>query len=204
MGDYINNKLDSSEYEILDISDKEKIELVSYSEMDFDRLDLLDELSIKKESVNLEELNKKKKPVFLYVLLVLVLLLAGAFIYLHYHPELLTVKLNKLDCTSNGYDKKLELNYDSKISILFDKNNKLRSSERIDDYKFITKEDYDDFKDNDKELEYFKIDAFYKYIDEELVLRIIIKDDLIIDDYDDVLKYYKNEGYSCIEGNYYE
>ena len=56
-------------------------------------------MSIPKETVIVEEEVTTKKPVFLYILLVICLLFLGGIIYLHYNPDILEVKLKKLDCT---------------------------------------------------------------------------------------------------------
>lgn len=201
--DYMNNTIDGNEYEILDISNMGKIELVSYSEEDFEGLEVLDKMSIKRENVAIEE-EQQKKPVFLYFLLVFLLLLLGGITYVYMNPSILDVDLKQLNCTMSGYEKKVELPYSSELLIKFDKKDELVSINRVDTYKFSDIEDYQEFKDNNKESSYFEIDGSYKYDDENLELKLIYDDNLIINNYDEVYNYLKSKGFSCVEGIYHE
>ena len=93
---YMSGSLDTQEFEMIDISAFEKIELVAYNDMDFENLELLDQISIKKaETVNVEE-NKKKKTVFLYFLLILLIAISGGLTYLYFNPDAFEVKLKML------------------------------------------------------------------------------------------------------------
>ena len=204
VNDYLNNVLDPNEYEIIDISGMEKIELVSYSEEDFTGLEQLDQMAIKRENVVIDEEPKNKKPVLLYVLLVVFILLLGGVTYLYLNPSILDVNLKELNCTMDGYDKKLEMDYKSNVLVRFDRDDKLVSVDREDTYKFTERETYQDFKDNNKESVYFGNGDSYKYDDNSLELKLISSDKLIIDEYEEVSKYFKNKGYSCIEGIYHE
>ena len=203
VNDYLNNIIDPNEYEIIDISNINKVELVSSTPVDFDRLTDLDNLSIPK--INAAETETVgKKPVFLIFLLIIFILLLGGVIYLHYNPDILSIKLNKLDCTKEAYDKKVDLPYSSDIELRFDRHNELQSIDKIDTYTFNNLEAYNDFKDNNKESTYFDITGGYKYDDNEMTLKLIYKDKMIIYKYDEILRYMKKEGYSCIEGVYDE
>ena len=204
VNDYLNNSVDPNEYEILALGNINKIELVSSTEVDFNRLLELDNLSIPKETVAMEEVVTNKKPVILYILLFVCLLFLGGIIYLHYNPDILEVKLKKLDCTMEGYDKKIDLPYKSEVSIKFNRNDELETMEKIDLYTFKDEETYLDFKDNNKESVYFDDNGTYKYDDDTLTLRLIYDNKLIIYQYDEIKRYMKKEGYSCIEGEYNE
>ena len=200
---YLENNLNTQEYEIIDISNISKVELVSYSEMEFDKLNELDALSIKRE-IQTETEDNNKKHSFLYFLLFVMLLLLGAIIYVHFNPDVLKVKLKTINCTMDSYNHKIELKYKSNVDITFNKDEKLRKIDKIDIYTFTNRDMYNDFKDNNKQNEYFNITGGYKYNDELLELRIIHEENLIIDSYQEVLEYFKKEGYSCIEDVYYE
>ncbi len=204
VNDYLNNCVNPSEYEILDLGNINKIELVSSTEVDFNRLIELDNMSIPKETVIVEEEVTTKKPVFLYILLVICLLFLGGIIYLHYNPDILEVKLKKLDCTMEGYDKKIDLPYQSEVTIKFDRNDELDTMNKIDTYTFKDEETYHDFKDNNKESVNFDDTGTYKYDDDTLTLKLIYDNKLIIYQYDEIKRYMKKEGYSCIEGEYNE
>ena len=201
VNDYLNNTIDQNEYEIIDISNISKIELVSNTAVDFDRLIELDNLSIPKAKVA-EETATTKKPTFLIFLLIIFILLLGAVIYLHYNPNILDKKLNKLECTKEAYDKKIDLPYDSIAELRFDSDNELDSMDKIDTYTFNDIEAYNEFKDNHLESSYFDISGGYKYNDDDMTLKLIYKDKMVLYEYDEILRYMKKEGYSCIEGVY--
>ena len=80
---YLTNTLDPKEYQIIDISNIEKAELVSYKEKDFDKLNELDKLSIMRIEENPEETTSNKKNIFLYFLLIIMIILLGGVTYLY-------------------------------------------------------------------------------------------------------------------------
>lgn len=202
--EYIDGKIDDSEYEILDISKMEKIELVSYSEMDSDQLNKLEEISLKKDNANDIENDKKKKPVFLYVLLIILILLLVGITYLYLRPDDFVIMNKKLTCEKDRYNQEIEMNYQENREILFDRNDKVKKIEVQDKYIFDDVDLYNEFKDNELEKNYFKIDGTFKYIDESLELKIIYQEESIIDNYEEMKDYLKGEEYSCIEGTYEE
>ena len=202
--DLMNNQIDPAEYEIIDISNMDKIELVSSSEEDFTGLNQLDAMTIKREAAQVVvEEPKKKKPVILYILLVFFILLLGGLTYFYLNPNMFEVELKQLDCTMTGYDKEVALSYKSNAIAKFNRYDEIASYSRVDIYKFKTEEEYNEFKDNKKEEEYFK-DMKYEYNDSNLELKIIYDDNFVIFAYDEVAKYLKSKGFSCIEGIYYE
>lgn len=204
INDYINNKVEENEYQIIDISNMEKIELVSYNDMDFENLLILDKMSIKKKNDVLEENVKRGKPIILYILVLIIIGMVGWLTYSYFNPDAFKVELKKLDCTMSNYNKQVELNYESNIIVKFNKDNKFSSMEKIDIYKFNNEEEYSLFRENNRENELSTTNGGYKYDDDKLELRIISNDNLIIENYDEVFQYLKSEGYSCIEGIYNE
>lgn len=200
---YINNNVDSNEYEIIDISNMEKIELVSYNDMNFDNLLLLDSISIKRENISVEEI-KRSKPIVLYLLIFIIIGMIGYLVFLYFNPNAFKDNLKQLDCNMNSFNKLVELNYESNIVVKFNNDDKFKSMQKIDIYKFDNEEDYLLFKDNNKQDILSTSNGGYKYDDDNYELRIISNDNLIIDAYNEVYDYLKNEGYSCIEGIYNE
>ena len=204
ISDYLNNKVDSNEFEIIDLSNMEKVELVSYNTMDFDKLDVLNNMSIKRiSSSESEGTINSKKPVFGYILLFILLLFGGALTYLYFNPNVLDVKLRELNCTMSDIDKKIDADYDSNIVIRFDKDDKLNSEKTTITYKF-NEEDYLKFKENEEYKTLLEKDDGYKFDDENYKFIIMRDEKLVIQNYDEVLEYLNNLGYSCIEEEYYE
>lgn len=203
ISNYMNGSIDINEYQIIDISNMEKIELVSFNNIDFEYLQKLDEMSIQRKKIEAVE-EKRSKPIILYFLVLVIIGMSGWLVFSYFNPDYFKVDLKKIDCTMNNYNKKVELNYESNISVKFNEENKFSSMERVDIYKFDNIDDYSLFKENNKESELSTSNGGYKYDDDNLELRIISNDNLIIENYDEVYQYLKSEGYSCIEGIYNE
>lgn len=197
--EYENDKVEN--FKILDISNIQKVELVSYSEMEYDKLEILDNKSIVRE-INTGDEEKEKKSIFLYVLLVLLILFAIGLTVLYFKPELFTIKYKELVCTNNLYDNDIMLNYDIEKEVKFDKDDKVDMIDVVRIYTFLDSNRYYEFKDNNQHLEYFSNGEGYKYIDESLQFRVMYKENSVIDDYDEMLTYLKREGFSCIESEY--
>lgn len=200
---YLDNKIDESEYEIIDISNISKIELVSYGQEDFDKLADLDKLSIKRV-VNNEEVDNKKGYGMLYFIIMVLILLLGGITYLYFNPDLFDVELKQLNCSKEGFNETVELNYTSEAELKFNRKDEIDTFNKIDTYTFNNEEDYLNFKDNNEESKYFNISGAYKYNDNKLELKLIYTDKLVIYKYDEVLKYLENNGYTCVEGTYNE
>lgn len=202
--EYMQHRVNANEYQIMDISSINKVVLVSYSEMNFDKLSELDALSIKKEEPKEILQEKEKKPIFLYLVLIVLILLLIGITYFYINPEVFQVKYKSLECTQEKYNDDLMMEYVEKRTVSFDKKDKIDKIEVIDIYTFLDEEEYVLFRDNEKQNEYFKVDGTFKYNDNSLELRIIYQDSSIIDSYDEIKGYFEKEGYDCIEGYYYE
>lgn len=200
---YLDNKIDELEYEIIDISNISKIELVSYGQEDFDKLADLDKLSIKRV-VNNEEADNKKGYGMLYFIIMVLILLLGGITYLYFNPDLFDVELKQLNCYKEGFNEIVELNYTSEAELKFNRKDEIDTFNKIDTYKFNNEEDYLNFKGNNEESKYFNINGAYKYNDNKLELKLIYTDKLVIYKYDEVLKYLENNRYTCVEGTYNE
>lgn len=197
--EYVTEKLD--DFSILDIDKIEKVELVSYSEMDYDNLELLEQKSIPRVENN-GDVNVSKKPVFLYLLLVILVLFLVGLTIIYFYPDLLVVKYKQLVCNNNLYDKELMLYYDMEYDIKFDKEDRVLSIDVNEIYNFLDSNEYYDFKDNNRYEEYFNNGEAYKFIDDGLKFKVMYQETSIIDDYDEMLGYLKREGFSCIEKEY--
>ena len=114
------------------------------------------------------------------------------------------VDLKELDCTMDDYDKKLELKYQSSAVVRFDSKDQLVTFDKKDIYKFDSIDEYQVFKDNNKEKEYFGSVGDYKYDDNSLELSLTYSEHLPIVNYEEVYNYLKSKGFSCVEGIYHE
>ena len=200
LNEYENDKVVN--YKILDITKIEKVEIVSYNEMDYSKLQLLDDKSIVKEIKQEEVVVKNKEPIFLYILLVILILFAIGLTLLYFKPELFGGRNKRLFCTNNLYDNEIKISYDIEKDIKFNSNDKIDSIDIVRSYTFLDSDSYYEFKNNDKHLEYFNNGEGYKYIDEGLQFRVFYQESTVIDDYEEMLMYLNREGFSCIESGY--
>ena len=198
--EYLSDKLD--EYKILDMDKVEKVELVSYNEMEYDKIDILDSKSISR--VKVEDEVVEKKPVLVYLLILVLLLFGIGITVLYFMPDLFTIKYKGLDCTNNIYDNEIGLNYDIDKDIRFDKDDKVSSISVVRTYTFLDSNSYYEFKDNNTQNIYFNNGEGYKYIDDELKFRLFYEEESVIDDYEEMLVYLNREGFSCVEREYEE
>lgn len=197
--EYTSDKV--KDFSILDIDKIEKVELVSYSQMDYDKLQELEDKSIAKVAqVNTEVVGKK--PVFLYILISLLVILAISLTVLYLYPSLFSIKYKELVCSSHVYDNRMLLYYDIDKDIKFDKDDTVESIDVVKTYTFLDSDAYYTFKNEDKQFEYFRNAESYKYIDDGLRLKIFLKEDSVIDDYNEMLTYLNREGFKCVEKEY--
>ena len=196
--DYLNDIVNDKEYQILDIGMMEGVEIVSFTEVEYDKLSLLDKKSIQRlNNIEAEE-NNNKKPVFLYVLLFILIVLLGGITYLYFTDDG-SSNDKKLVCSIDKYDNTVMVNYKEERNILYNKKNKIVSITINDKYIFDDVDKYNEFKDNKKEQEYFKKDGTFKYDDNLLMLMISYKGDSVIDNIGEMKSYLESEGYSCKE-----
>ena len=181
-----------------------KIELVSYSETDFDKLNELVDKSIPKEKDEPEENNKSTGTFFLVFLLLIMIAALVGVTFLYFFPEQFTTELDQLECTINKHNDEIDLDYTSTQTIKFDKEGKVITIDVADLYTFDSMNTYLDFKNNEKHMQYFNIEGTYKYIDSELQFKLMYKTESIIQEHEQIKRYLTNDGYSCIEGKYYE
>ena len=200
---YMNNNF-NSEYELIDISTIEKIQIVSCGDVEFDKLLLLDEIAMSNVKENIEEVEKEKKPIILYILLFLFIVMGIGLTYLKFNPDKFIVELKKLDCDMNLQYDKLNIPYVINREILFDNKDKVKSVSVTETYTFLESEKYYEFKENERQYEYFSNKGSYKYDDNSLSITMIYNDKSLVLDYKEMLGYLENEGYNCIEGKYNE
>lgn len=194
-----------SNFKILDISNKEKVEIVSYNEIDYDKLQYLDDISIVKNVDVSEEVVKEKQPIFLYFMLFILIAFAIGLTLLYFRPDLFEVKYKGLVCSKDIYNDGIVYEkYVIEKDIKFDDKDKVKDIDVSVYYNFLSVEDYNEFKDNEKHLEILKNGEAYKYIDDALQFRVMYKETTVIDDYEEMKIYLNREGFSCKEVMYEE
>ncbi len=201
---YLSQNINTQEYQIIDITNLEKVELVSSSSIDCDKLQLLTDLSLPKPKIISKAESKNKKPVFLYLLLIILILSAGGLTYLYLFPQAFLKEYKILNCEKDAYNHEIPMSYKSNKVATFKEEDKLKNLEETSTYIFTTIEKYNDFKENDRQNEYFNSSGTYKYDDKKLELTITTKETTIIDNYEEMRSYLKSEGYQCREETYYE
>ena len=200
---YLNDKVNAKEYEIIDISGINKVQLVSSSNREYEQLKALDDKSIKKEVIADDTGSNNNHGGLKFLLVVIMLLLVGVT-YLYLNPGLLEVELKELKCDKQLYHNELEMRYVKELDIKFDKEEHPIKLSATETYKFMDEVTYNNFKNGEKQNEYFKTIGEYKYNDNLYQLKIFYDEKTIIDNYNDILSYFKKEGYTCQEGTYYE
>ena len=201
--EYLSGNVNQKEYEIIDISKIEKVELVSYNTKEYDKLTELDNISIKKEAVVTTEEPKKKKG-FLWFLLILMISLLIGVTYIYLNPNVLDVELKELTCTAEEYNDEVEMSYIKSKNIKFNKKDYFKGINTTEIYKFPDDETYLEFKNGGEENIFFNMKGEYKYDDDNLELKIFYEEESIIDNYEEIKNYLEKDGYTCQEGTYYE
>lgn len=196
---FLTNTIDPKEYQIIDISQIEKVELVSFTEVPYDKISILDNLTISKPMTKKQEETKESKPFFLYFLLIVLIAFLSFITYLKFNPNIIP-EPKVLTCTNNFYNQELKMNYEEIRKVLFNPNGTINKIDVTNTYTFSDEETYLDFKNNDKETEYFKNINNFEYLDDPLSINIYYEESTIIETYDDMYNYLKKEGYECLEG----
>lgn len=196
---FLTNTIDPKEYQIIDISQIEKVELVSFTEVPYDKISILDNLTISKPMTKKQEETKESKPFFLYFLLIVLIAFLSFITYLKFNPNIIP-EPKALTCTNNFYNQELKMNYEEIRKVLFNPNGTINKIDVTNTYTFPDEETYLDFKNNDKETEYFKNINNFEYLDDTLSINIYYEESTIIETYDDMYNYLKKEGYECLEG----
>ena len=108
---FLTNTIDPKEYQIIDISQIEKAELVSFTEVPYDKISILDNLTISKPMTKKQEETKESKPFFLYFLLIVLIAFLSFITYLKFNPNIIP-EPKVLTCTNNFYNQELKMNYE--------------------------------------------------------------------------------------------
>lgn len=205
--DYVNkiiNNVNDNEYSAIDISNMTEVEIVSKNDKNVgkDLLVKLDELTIPKEVVDASEEENNESLGFLYFMLIIFLFLLAGSIYIYFNRDKYLKQYDKVICTIDSSDESEEYKYSDKLYLEFDQKKELRYLSHDISYKFYEKSDYNNFKYTNLWAEN-KMDD-YKFNDNELIFTYTnsgktIEDYELMTSYDEVVGYYKSNGYECVE-----
>ena len=198
----ITSGANDSEYSIINISNMTEVEIISKNEKNVgsELLNKLDELTIPKEVVDASEEERNESLGFLYFMLIIFILLLGGSIYLYFNKDKYLKQYDKVVCTlsntNDGYK------YSDKLYLEFDSKNELRYLNHDVSYQFDNKNDYNNFKYTNLWAENKMSD--YNFDDSKLIFTYTnssktIEDNELMTAYDEVIGYYKSNGYDCIK-----
>lgn len=201
----VNGTIDNNEYEIINIQDKKKIELVSFNQVECKNLEMLKERTIKEEIVSpIIEEPVEKNYLPLYILLLL-FILGIDFLYIYNkQPKQYTY----LECTKKINNSELSLKGNTDWVITFNRKNTLDKVIVTETYQFEDYPSYNKFKNDKDPKDYFK-DEEYKnakieYDDASLTLNISYLKEVIFNDKKEASDYLKKGDYTCEERKYYK
>ena len=205
--DYVNkiiNNVNDNEYSAINISNMTEVEIVSNNDKNVgkDLLVKLDELTIPKEVVDASEEDNNESLGFLYFMLIIFLFFLAGSIYIYFNKDKYLKQYDKVVCTIDSSDESEEYKYSDKLYLEFDQKKELRYLSHDISYKFYEKSDYNNFKYTNLWAEN-KMDD-YKFNDSELTFTYTssgktIEDYELMTSYDEVVGYYKSNGYECVE-----
>jgi len=212
----INNE-DLSDFEQIDLTEATGIEIISSNnlEVKLDVIRKLEEITIPKPQVMEEEkvkeipkeknvgTKKKKNKNLIIILLVIIIVGGGGYFYLS--TRLSSTISKKIICTKESEVSELNATLNEVNTYNFINNNALNSIDTTNTYKFNTEDDYQDFTHRG---------VYYKYIPTDdstpswdnatYTFKVTYKE--VVDSaynkpkqYEEVINYYSNKGYSCKE-----
>lgn len=190
--EYTQNKFE--EFELIDITNQSKIELVGYNEKEYNNLMMLYNISIPVEKP--KEVKETKKTNILSILITVLILLVSSFgLYWFFHPRLFNPLV--LNCVTQGTDDILIANFTKTKNITFNKNDLVKDIRISETINFKNEDNYYNYKEgNNHEVYYNNIESF-EYIDELQELRIYYLEDSTPKKYDEIKVTLEKEGYVC-------
>ena len=190
--EYTQNKFE--EFELIDITNQSKIELVGYNEKEYNNLIMLYNISIPVEKP--KEVKETKKTNILSILITVLILLVSSFgLYWFFHPRLFNPLV--LNCVKQGADDEIIANYNKNKTITFNKKDLVKEIKSNDIYSFKGENNYYNFKADSKHYLYFNNLESFEYIDETKELKIYYLEESNHETYDEIKTSLEKEGYIC-------
>lgn len=182
------------EFELIDISKLDKIELVGYNEKEYKELVNLYNISIPREEKPVKKEDKKSG--IYSIIITFLVLITGAFgLYWFFHPRMFNPLI--LNCEMTGLDNRIIVNYKKNKIVTFNGRDRIKEIKSTDTYSFKNENKYYDFKSESKHYLYFDNIDDFKYEDEELELKIFRNEKTMHTTYDEIKTELEKEGYMC-------
>lgn len=209
----VTNKEKLDDFEIIPLEKIEGVEIISSNKLEIKKevLDSLTELTIPKKEIPKEEVKekpKKKKSSKLLMFLIMIILIGGG-VYLYFNTMNKEESVAKIIvCTKTYKHNELEANVSEEQTFNFNNQDTLESIDIVQAYKFMTEDSYLDFINKGLYYKYMPdeddANGGYKFYDDSYTYQMTMKEyvDIAYDkptNYEDVLAYYKDDGYSCNE-----
>lgn len=207
--DIINNFINgilsnniNNEYEIINLKEINGIQVID--ELIFDNevdINKLYEYTIPKEEVQ-EVITKKGNFSFAILGIILLFIVIGLFFFVN--PEIITGKNKLYICEKSVNDNKLPMVVNEKINLSFFNNGDIINMNLIYDYVFTDVNYYNEFKNKNYFYKYIEEGDTYKFDDSIYTYRVFRSIDVANDFFlpnseEDLIVYYKNNGYDCNE-----
>ena len=202
MIDKIINKEDIDSKSIIDISLINKVEIISKNNLDIEKekITKLEDITIEKEKVIEEETVKKKSHKGLIIILIIFLLIGGGLYYFYQNIDKF-ISEKTLECSRKYKNNTLNVQVTEIRTIKF-KLDKINEEQIENQYKFNNEKEYKTFKENNEYLKYGNNNSTYKLDDENYTYKtyenLTSSFKEATNDYDGVLKTYREKGYSCV------
>ena len=146
--------------------------------------------------------NTTKKGNLSFVIVVIILLFAAIGVFLFINPDIFTGNNKTYICEKSKSDDKLSMIVNEKISMSFSHNNDIIDIQVVYDYVFNDINYYNEFKNKSYFYKYIDEGDTYKFDDSTYTYRVfrsidVTNDFFLPNNEDELLLYYKNNGYNC-------
>ena len=196
----LDNKL-SDDFEVISLDDIDSIQIIDETLCDFNvDMSKLYDITIPKPKVEKEEIKPNKKISIASIFFVLLFVVIILFFFVN--PEVIFGKNKEYSCTKSYLHDELPASVNEEVVLVFNGKDNINSIDVKTDYVFSDAQYYKDFKDKSYFYNYFKEGDTYKFEDTTYTYRLFSKIDTNEDYFmpsklDDLVSYYKNNGYEC-------
>ncbi len=196
----ISGNIDNS-YEIENLDSIQSIQIIDELIYDYSvDINKLDDITIPKEkSEEVKEVSKKKIPLFVIGIMVL-LIVIGVFFFVN--PEVINGKNTIYSCDKNYRHNELPATINENRIVIFNSKGIVMSIDINTDYVFNDTNYYNEFKNKSYFYKYIEEADTYKFDDINYTYRVFSKIDVntdyfLPDNKEELISYFENDGYSC-------